>query len=309
MFSRRCCLSSVCFILFLIFDFFFFFLDFVFPTSQLHSKHQAPIVDILFIIASSIPNTSKIMDQTTVFCENKSFLRSSSQTFSLDTQIAEVASFFQSQLISKNLESAGFFSFNSGKPINKDVLSDPLSKYTTEGLHLRIRWNVKCCGGKGGFGSMLRAQGGKMSKKKGNKKAHNNDSFRTLEGRRVKNVRQAKELAAYIDQKQITLSANQEEKKQKLLKIISTSTAKTQMHDVTHAETLKTLNESIKSSTAFNFDNPADNQGSDNSRGLSASPSSDISATENKEEESRVKGINYFDDFSDSSDESESDSS
>lgn len=248
------------------------------------------------------------MEPVTVFCENKSFLRFSSQIFSSDTLIADVIFFFKSQLISESLEPHGFFSFNSGKPINIDILSHHLSKYTTGYSYLRLRWNVKCCGGKGGFGSMLRAQGGKMSKKKSNKKDHNGDSFRTLEGRRVKNVRQAKELAAYIDQKQISLSANQEEKKQKLLKIISTSSAKTQMHDVTHAETLKTLNESIKTSIASSFDTQADLQSFEDSKSFSTSSSSANSTPTGNAKENNIKRIDYFDDFS-TSEESEDDGS
>lgn len=42
-------------------------------------------------------------------------------------------------------------------------------------------------GGKGGFGSMLRAQGGRMN----SKKSTNNDACRDLSGRRLKTVRTA----------------------------------------------------------------------------------------------------------------------
>ncbi|KAH6561955.1 hypothetical protein BASA50_010327 [Batrachochytrium salamandrivorans] len=51
------------------------------------------------------------------------------------------------------------------------------------------------CGGKGGFGSMLRAQGGRMA----SKRPTNNDSCRDLSGRRVKTVNDAKALANYIE--------------------------------------------------------------------------------------------------------------
>ncbi|KAL2917685.1 hypothetical protein HK105_202558 [Polyrhizophydium stewartii] len=49
-------------------------------------------------------------------------------------------------------------------------------------------------GGKGGFGSMLRAQGGRMA----SRKITNNDSCRDLSGRRIKTVNDAKALAEYI---------------------------------------------------------------------------------------------------------------
>lgn len=54
-------------------------------------------------------------------------------------------------------------------------------------VELEIRLAV--LGGKGGFGSMLRAQGGKMSARKGEE---NNDSCRDLNGRRLSTVKEAK---------------------------------------------------------------------------------------------------------------------
>eukprot|EP00842_Homolaphlyctis_polyrhiza_P003946 jgi/Hompol1/4552/HPOL_000108-RA len=50
-------------------------------------------------------------------------------------------------------------------------------------------------GGKGGFGSQLRAQGGRMNKNK----PTSNDSCRDLSGRRIKTVNEAKALADYIE--------------------------------------------------------------------------------------------------------------
>lgn len=133
------------------------------------------------------------MDYTTVFCENGSVLAKSFKSFQLSTQIGDVIAFFKSQLLKRDLENAGYFSFNSGKPITNTVLQHPLDQYSTPESHVRLRWNVKCLGGKGGFGSMLRAQGGKMTKKRGKKSENDTDSFRNLDGRRMKNVRKAKE--------------------------------------------------------------------------------------------------------------------
>ncbi|KAJ3103008.1 hypothetical protein HDU97_010446 [Phlyctochytrium planicorne] len=50
-------------------------------------------------------------------------------------------------------------------------------------------------GGKGGFGSMLRAQGGKMA----SKKTTNFEACRDLSGRRLKTVNDAKKLAEYLE--------------------------------------------------------------------------------------------------------------
>lgn len=84
-----------------------------------------------------------------------------------------------------------------------------------------LRWNMSLCGGKGGFGSMLRAQGGRMARKKNRKKTDTeNDSFRTLDGRRMKSIRQAKELGEYLSTADDVKKKEAEEKKQKLLNIL-----------------------------------------------------------------------------------------
>ncbi|RPA87035.1 hypothetical protein BJ508DRAFT_410617 [Ascobolus immersus RN42] len=54
-------------------------------------------------------------------------------------------------------------------------------------------------GGKGGFGSQLRAAGGRMSSKKKRNGEENNDSCRNLDGRRIRTVKEAKALAAYLE--------------------------------------------------------------------------------------------------------------
>ncbi|KAL2265401.1 hypothetical protein VTJ83DRAFT_6501 [Remersonia thermophila] len=53
-------------------------------------------------------------------------------------------------------------------------------------------------GGKGGFGSQLRAAGGRMSKKKKNAGQEDNGSSRNLDGRRLRTVTEAKALAEYL---------------------------------------------------------------------------------------------------------------
>lgn len=59
--------------------------------------------------------------------------------------------------------------------------SEPLS------TPLYLRLSVKLPGGKGGFASQLRAQGGRMS----SNKATNNDSCRDLNGRRLSTIKEA----------------------------------------------------------------------------------------------------------------------
>ncbi|KAJ5125351.1 uncharacterized protein N7443_008423 [Penicillium atrosanguineum] len=63
---------------------------------------------------------------------------------------------------------------------------------------LPLRLSVPLCGGKGGFGSQLRAAGGRMSSKRKRNQGDNNSSSRNLDGRRLRTVNEAKALAEYL---------------------------------------------------------------------------------------------------------------
>ena len=63
---------------------------------------------------------------------------------------------------------------------------------------LPLRLSVPLCGGKGGFGSQLRAAGGRMSSKRKKSQGENNSSNRNLDGRRLRTVKEAKALAEYL---------------------------------------------------------------------------------------------------------------
>ncbi|RKU43867.1 hypothetical protein DL546_004460 [Coniochaeta pulveracea] len=69
----------------------------------------------------------------------------------------------------------------------------------SENDFLSLRLSLPLCGGKGGFGSQLRAAGGRMSKKKrGGNQGDENGSSRNLDGRRIRTVNEAKALAEYL---------------------------------------------------------------------------------------------------------------
>ena len=61
-----------------------------------------------------------------------------------------------------------------------------------------LRLSVPVLGGKGGFGSQLRAAGGRMSSKRKKNQGDNNGSSRNLDGRRLRTVAEAKSLAEYL---------------------------------------------------------------------------------------------------------------
>jgi hypothetical protein len=64
---------------------------------------------------------------------------------------------------------------------------------------LPLRLSVPTCGGKGGFGSQLRAAGGRMSSRKRRQNAElATGSARNLDGRRLRTITEAKNLAAYL---------------------------------------------------------------------------------------------------------------
>ncbi|KAI9776521.1 MAG: hypothetical protein M1835_005504 [Candelina submexicana] len=63
---------------------------------------------------------------------------------------------------------------------------------------LPLRLSAPLCGGKGGFGSQLRAAGGRMSSKRKKNQGDNNGSNRNLDGRRLRTVNEAKALAEYL---------------------------------------------------------------------------------------------------------------
>ncbi|CEJ80497.1 hypothetical protein VHEMI00676 [[Torrubiella] hemipterigena] len=74
----------------------------------------------------------------------------------------------------------------------------PISTYLSSSSDeiLSLRLSVPLCGGKGGFGSQLRAAGGRMSSRK--KRDDDNGSSRNLDGRRLRTVNEAKALAEYL---------------------------------------------------------------------------------------------------------------
>ncbi|KAK1761122.1 UPF0667 family protein C31G5.18c [Echria macrotheca] len=79
----------------------------------------------------------------------------------------------------------------SATPISS-LLSNPEDDF------LSLRLSVPLCGGKGGFGSQLRAAGGRMSSKRKKNQGEDNGSSRNLDGRRLRTVTEAKALAEYL---------------------------------------------------------------------------------------------------------------
>ncbi|KAK7020521.1 APC amino acid permease [Favolaschia claudopus] len=92
-------------------------------------------------------------------------------------------------------------------------LDSPIASLQSDGSSLvTLRLTPRLLGGKGGFGSQLRAAGGRMS----SQKTSNNDSCRDLSGRRLNTIKEAKKLVEYLESEPDRLKAKAEAQKAKL---------------------------------------------------------------------------------------------
>ncbi|KAF8515412.1 telomere stability and silencing-domain-containing protein [Hysterangium stoloniferum] len=107
-----------------------------------------------------------------------------------DTTLSSIPSFLAERLPSFPASHDFYISLPSGP--NPDIHSS-LSDFNS--THVSIRITPRVLGGKGGFGSQLRAAGGRMS----SQKTSNNDACRDLSGRRLSTVKEAKKLAEYLE--------------------------------------------------------------------------------------------------------------
>ncbi|KAG8911723.1 hypothetical protein FRC01_005555 [Tulasnella sp. 417] len=91
---------------------------------------------------------------------------------------------------------------------------EPISALEGDGFGrlVTLRLIPRLVGGKGGFGSQLRAAGGRMS----SQKTSNNDSCRDLNGRRLSTVKEAKKIAQYLEDEPLRKQAELDAKKAKL---------------------------------------------------------------------------------------------
>ncbi|CAE6426695.1 unnamed protein product [Rhizoctonia solani] len=106
-----------------------------------------------------------------------------------------------------------YHALSLASPCGTDLSCDaPLSTLTNGGDLVTLRLMPSLLGGKGGFGSQLRAAGGRMS----SQKASNNDSCRDLSGRKLSTIKEAKKMAAYLETEPERKKAAVEEKRAKL---------------------------------------------------------------------------------------------
>lgn len=93
---------------------------------------------------------------------------------------------------------------------------------------ISLHFWVPFCGGKGGFGSQLRAAGGKMSSRKRRQQGEQNSSSRNLDGRRLRTVTEAKALAEYLAIKPEMDKRDKEERRKRWQAIVDMAEKKTE---------------------------------------------------------------------------------
>ncbi|PMD45065.1 hypothetical protein L207DRAFT_507980 [Hyaloscypha variabilis F] len=101
----------------------------------------------------------------------------------------------------------------SSTPIS-ELLSSPQDDF------LSLRLALPMCGGKGGFGSQLRAAGGRMSSKRKRNQGEDNGSSRNLDGRRLRTVNEAKALAEYLAIKPEMAKKEKEERRKRWEQVV-----------------------------------------------------------------------------------------
>jgi len=107
--------------------------------------------------------------------------------------------------------------------------------------------SVSVLGGKGGFGSMLRAQGGKMS----SKKTTNVESCRDLQGRRLKTINDATKLVEYLNKESERKRKRKEEIDKKIEEGLQVHTKKRhRFDDMEYFENHDKIMENIKGAVA-----------------------------------------------------------
>lgn len=110
-------------------------------------------------------------------------------------------------------------------------ISSLLSKHqyaSPENNLLPLRLSVPLRGGKGGFGSQLRAAGGRMSSKRKRNQGENNGSNRNLDGRRLRTVNEAKALAEYLAVKPEMDKKEKEERRRRWEAIVEMAEKRTE---------------------------------------------------------------------------------
>jgi hypothetical protein len=128
--------------------------------------------------------------QSSILFETFSPLPSLTLTVPSDTTFSELPSLLQDRYADLPDPSTYVLSTHRGAlpSLLASVSSLHVNDSSCSGNLITLRLTPRVLGGKGGFGSQLRAAGGRMS----SQKTSNNDSCRDLNGRRLSTIKEAK---------------------------------------------------------------------------------------------------------------------
>ncbi|GLB40523.1 putative telomere stability and silencing [Lyophyllum shimeji] len=160
-----------------------------------------------------------VVDSTSILIQTFSPFPSLTLTVPSLTHVSDVPSLLQERYIDLPFGDTSRYvlSTHRGREIppaatvsslHPDSETDPVSTRN----FVTLRLTPRLVGGKGGFGSQLRAAGGRMS----SQKTSNNDSCRDLSGRRLSTIKEAKRLAEYLEAEPERLAAKAAAQKAKL---------------------------------------------------------------------------------------------
>lgn len=146
-----------------------------------------------------------------------------------------------------------------GRPWSNTQLAAPLGSVLGDGINTAfLRLWCPLRGGKGGFGQTLKGQGKKMNKKAGGEESK--DNYKLLDGRRVKVVRKAREMALLLEKAAVAKKEARQAKKEKLLSAIDATnrqaTATTRFTDTEMLEKSAELISDMRDSVSRRVENP-----------------------------------------------------
>ncbi|RIA97366.1 telomere stability and silencing-domain-containing protein [Glomus cerebriforme] len=159
----------------------------------------------------------------------------------------------------------------SGKLLNDyaSIFENDNEEFVNVNLRIRI------LGGKGGFGSMLRAQGGKMA----SQKTTNFEACRDLNGRRLRTVNEARRLADHLEQEPERQRAQREKVKKKIEEgLREPPTKKHRFDDTAYLKASEEMKEKVQSTVAEALQKPGNKKDASigSSKNVIASLSMDV---------------------------------
>ncbi|KAF8928575.1 hypothetical protein BGZ47_001532 [Haplosporangium gracile] len=184
----------------------------------------------------------------------------------------QLCDLYQIPVDEQRIQTAGGLSLGSSFEQDEDqVLLFEDAELSKEGLKY-FTLSMRMVGGKGGFGSMLRAQGGRMN----SQKTTNTEACRDLSGRRIKTVNEARKMAEYVRGEPERKRARKEELKRKIeekLELADRPARKHRFEDAKFFDESEEQVEEVKSAVAAAIKESL-KAGSTSPTGTSSSPSS-----------------------------------